>query len=91
MKPNAKTNTSPDQGHQGWTIQQLALVLMLFGVLAVLAALKCLVIGPPPYSVLAYILGPCLIVASYLVDPHAIGDLVTDALRPREPPAAKDG
>jgi hypothetical protein len=51
-----------------WTSQQLALVLTLFGVIAVLVAIKCLVFGPPPYSRLAYVIGPCLIVAGYLVN-----------------------
>lgn len=67
----------------GWTLEQLAQVLMLAGVGTVVAVLKCLIFGPPPYSVLAYFLGPVLIVASVLVAPHALRDLSTNGLRPR--------
>ena len=80
-----KADASTQQAGGGWTMQQLALVLMLFGVAAVIAAIKCLLLGPPPYSVLAYVIGPCLIAASYLVDPHASGDAVTDAVKSRGP------
>jgi hypothetical protein len=73
------------RGSGAWTLQQLALVLMLFGVIAVSIAIKCLVLGPPPYSVWAYVFGPGLIVGSYLVDPYAISDLMIDVLHPPQP------
>jgi Flp pilus assembly protein TadB len=88
-RKNNKASALPQQASRGWTLQQLAVVLMIHGVIAVVVALKCLLFGPPPYSVLAYFIGPCLILASYLVDPHAIADLVTEVLNSPRSPAAK--
>jgi hypothetical protein len=84
-----KPAASFQQPASGWSLQQLALVMMLFGVIAVVVALKCLLVGPPPYSMLAYIIGPCLIAGSYLVDPHALPDLLLECLNRARPPLTK--
>ena len=84
-----KQKPAPPPTENGWTTQQLALALLLFGVIAVVWVIKSLLLGPPPYSVLAYFIGPCLIGASYLVDPCALGDLLHACLISPKPPAAK--
>lgn len=71
----------------GWTMEQLAFVLMLFGVGTVLITLKHLMFGPPPHSSLAYAAGPCLAIAGYLVEPGVVQWLVTEAFKRPEPPA----
>jgi hypothetical protein len=75
----------------GWTTPQLALVLMFFGAVTIVFVIKALVFGPPPYSVLAYVLGPVLLVAGYLVDRNAIRDLLKHGLKPPEPSAGDGG
>lgn len=80
--------TPPQQADKGrLTMPQLALVLMSFGVFALMWAIKCLVFGPPPYSVFAYVSGPILLVAGYLVDPGAIRYLRNECFKPPKPPA----
>jgi hypothetical protein len=60
-------NASTHEPETGW-----ALIFMLFGVVALVVGIKCLVFGPQPYSPLAYVSGPCLFVLGYLVDPDTI-------------------
>ncbi len=71
---------------QGMTTQQLALLLMLAGAVTTVVALKFLVFGPPPYSRLAYVIGPVLLAVGYLVDRHALRDVLKEIRKPADAP-----
>jgi hypothetical protein len=72
----------------GMSLQGLAFLLMVAGAFALVFSLKCLVFGPPAYSVVAHFIGPVLIVASYLIDRNAIPEMLKQALNQPKPPPA---
>ncbi|MBN9519286.1 hypothetical protein J0H58_12310 [bacterium] len=76
---------------QGMTTQQVALLLMLAGAITTVVALKFLVFGPPPYSRLAYVIGPVLLAVGYLMDRHALRDVLREVRKPAAAPTAGGG
>jgi hypothetical protein len=86
-----KSNPGQPPPRQGMSPAQLALLMMGAGVITTLVALKFLLFGPAPYSVLAYFLGPCLIVGGFLVDPNPIRTLRNEGIEPPGPPGSTGG